>query len=180
MIKQLSEADFRVVVSRQLTVYRLLHIGLLSGVVALAGFEYVISRADLPPSIPMPRPVELMQGMSYIHAFVATAMYLLAGFMPNLGLPGSFLNPPPDLPALTPETLFARLRLIRLVQLIAMEMVAIVGLLVCIVGTKAGVMHTHPIFWLNLASSIVFVGFVYRGFPTEEKLIRHFNQLRAS
>lgn len=65
---------------------------------------------------------------------------------------------------------FASLQRALIIRLALMESVALFGLVVCLIALAIGVLAEEPLYWLNLASAAVFVGFLAATFPTVERL----------
>ncbi len=57
-----------------------------------------------------------------------------------------------------------------------LEAPALFGIVVCLVGSLNGQLHAEPIYWLNLASTVVLVLFVALSFPSRERLVDLFRR----
>jgi len=57
-----------------------------------------------------------------------------------------------------------------IIRLALMESVALFGLVVCLIALETGALAEEPLYWLNLASGAVFVGFLAATFPTSDRL----------
>jgi len=74
------------------------------------------------------------------------------------------------------HTFWNRLRVAHIFRLALFESVAVFGLVVCTLAAFNGVLQAHPIYWLNLFSSLLFMVFLVNHFPTPEKLERFFRE----
>ena len=74
------------------------------------------------------------------------------------------------LPLERPNAAVPRLHKALIVRLTMMESVALFGLTVCLIANSTGMLKTEPLYWLNLTTGAVFMGFVSATFPTAERL----------
>ena len=68
------------------------------------------------------------------------------------------------------EAILTRIRTAEIVRLAMFEGAALFGLVACVIGTTSGAMAAQPIYWGNLFSTFVMLGFVALAFPTQDRL----------
>lgn len=69
-----------------------------------------------------------------------------------------------------PRVALGRVRASYIIRLIVLEGAAMFGLTVCLVGVVRGVMVEHPVYWLNVASSLVLLAASVLAFPSRERV----------
>jgi hypothetical protein len=68
------------------------------------------------------------------------------------------------------EEMLNVLRLASVIRLTVVEGVAFFGLVLIFIAAQAGVLHQYPIYWLNLFSMVILFVFVFRDFPTRQRI----------
>ncbi|MGB2957494.1 MAG: hypothetical protein WBG01_08585 [Bacteroidota bacterium] len=68
------------------------------------------------------------------------------------------------------EELLNVLRLASVIRLTVVEGVAFFGLVLVFIAAQAGVLHQYPIYWLNLFSTVILFVFIFRDFPTRQRI----------
>jgi len=112
--------------------------------------------------------------LSIVHFMFAMGVY---GFVPMLfrrmstarSSQGEAHENPP-LPGESSNAALPRLHKALIVRLAMMESVALFGLTVCLIAITTGMLKSEPLYWLNLTTGAVLVGFLAATFPTTERL----------
>ena len=68
------------------------------------------------------------------------------------------------------EQLLNVLRLASVIRLTVVEGVAFFGLVLLFIAGQAGVLHQYPIYWLNFFSTVILFVFIFRDFPTRQRI----------
>ncbi|WP_456426373.1 hypothetical protein [Rhodocaloribacter sp.] len=111
--------------------------------------------------------VSLVRFLTLAHVLTAATVYLFAG---PLVYRKVLEKEAPDAGAQGGEEVLKRIRTAEIVRLALFEGVAMLGLFACLMGAIFGVFREAPVYWLNLLSSFVLLGFVGRNFPTADRL----------
>lgn len=111
--------------------------------------------------------VSLVRLLSLVHVLTAATVYLFAG---PLVYRKVLEKEAPDAGAQGEQEVLKRIRTAEIVRLALFEGVAMLGLFACLMGAIFGVFREAPVYWLNLLSSFVLLGFVGRNFPTAARL----------
>jgi len=109
----------------------------------------------------------VVQLLTLVHVFTAATVYLFAGplvYRKVLGTEASGEGSGEG------GDVLRRIRTAEIVRLALIEGVAMVGLVACLLGVLFGVLREAPVYWLNLFSTFVLLGFVGRNLPTAERL----------
>jgi len=68
------------------------------------------------------------------------------------------------------EELLNVLRLASVIRLTVVEGVAFFGLVLLFIAAQAGVLYQYPVYWLNLFSTVILFVFVFRDFPSRQRI----------
>ncbi|WP_457651357.1 hypothetical protein [Rhodocaloribacter sp.] len=109
----------------------------------------------------------LVRFLTLAHVLVAATVYLFAG---ALAYRKVLETEAPDAGANAGEEALKRIRTAEIVRLALFEGTAMLGLVTCLVSAIFGVLREAPVYWLNLFSTFVLLGFVGRNFPTADRL----------
>ena len=73
-----------------------------------------------------------------------------------------------------------QIRSAEIVRMAMYEGVAMLGLVTCLIAITNGVLYDHPIYWLNLVTSLAMVGFAALNFPNSDRLEQTFREYIAA
>ncbi len=109
-------------------------------------------------------------GLSIAHVLTAMGIYGILPFLSRrIGGPDSEGVHSREHPGTLGES-FNRFQRAYIVRLAMMEAVALFGLIVCFVALSQGTLQHQPLYWLNAASSAIFVGFLAATFPSDTRV----------
>jgi hypothetical protein len=131
-------------------------------------FAGIVLYLDFTEESKEPVDEQLLIMLSIVHGVVAAVSWIAFRFIPNA------LLRPIARGSLDDEARWeqglSRLRVVEFVRLIALDVPALLGLVVCLLGVLGGLMATQPLFWLNGLSALVIVLYVRLTSPTEERI----------
>lgn len=161
-----------------LRVTRLLHGAIMTGPLLFLLVVLAMSFSRTGGLPPRPSDFDLLNILSAAHGVLFLAAVGLAQFLPGL------LFAPDrggeDAEPVTAETLAARCvaqqRIANLARLIPLEGTSLFGLVVCFVGVMSRAIQVESWYWLNAASTGLFLSYAWSFFPTRENLVDWFDQ----
>jgi hypothetical protein len=149
-------------------------IALLS-VVVLLMYNLVDIQADAPPP-----DTSVIQTMSLIQLVLACVLVFTAKIVYDMqfrperlrrvlvqGLPNSQRQMVHLAP---PQLCIALIRAAMIIRLAMYEGIALFGLVICLLAVVEGVMQAYPLYWLNVLSSLLVVGYIVLTFPNAQRI----------
>ena len=114
--------------------------------------------------------------LTYIHLAFAVCSLTLApllfarrlGRQDSASAPGSGMQDP----ALISSQDLARLRSAVILRLALWEWPALFGLVVLLLAAYRGALASHPLYWINVLSALIFIALAVMTFPTRDRISR--------
>ena len=75
--------------------------------------------------------------------------------------------------------LFGAFRTSHIIRLALFEGAAFLGLVVCFVAAKSGVLQANAFYWVNITSAIVMIAMIAIYFPSRESILNEFRQFSS-
>lgn len=173
--KKLSFLDFQGALTKQnVLVVQIIYVALALGVILLASVVVVIYSLGL--NMPEESNAEVIKILSLLHIILVVISYALSNYLYNSHFSDNWFSKilEKNIQSQSKKNLAERyLAIIRsalITRLAILEGLALFGVTICLLAVLQGVVQEYPIYWLNLISSLVFVLFVRRNFPTREKI----------
>ena len=153
--------------SGELRALQILQIALMSGVSLFAAVVVALSVVARPGLTGDALPAATLRTLSIVHVALAAFAWgldpLLQSLMLRQGAPGPTLGP------------LAALRQATLTRLALLEAPAILGLVICLLAQRGGVIAAQPLYWLNALSAVAFVAYGALSFPTQARVEERLN-----
>jgi hypothetical protein len=153
---------------------QIVSIAMMTAVTGSLVVAVVIASAAAP--LPVQHESEtLLNFLSLIHAVSACLCYWLGGVLYARALRPRTDEPEPA----DPDVLLGRLRVATVLRLAVVELPAFLGLVICVIAGIRGLLGHEPAYWLNLASTVFFLGFAVLTFPSRTRIEYHLSKLTS-
>ncbi len=128
---------------------------------------------------PADNPEGLMQAMTLVHFALLAVLLVLSAMLFNAQFSDARLRSGVNLTLndakgrpLTDNgsRCLALMRTAMILRLAMLEGPALFGLVICLLGAMNGFLHTHPLYWVNAASALYFIGYVVQTFPNRQRM----------
>ncbi len=164
MPKPTREAFRAVLGAPEVRALQIIYLAIAGGVVLFAVVVAALYWWEAEAVTPKASQISLVQLLSFAHVLVAATVYLFAGaFIYRRMLTAGSEDE-------TAEAILGKIRTAEVVRLALYEGVAMLGLVTCLLGVLFGVLRQMPVYWLNLFSTFVLLGFVASNIPTAERI----------
>jgi len=164
--RSVSEADFqRVLTPENIRIFQVIFAAIGSGVLLFA--VVVIFLGMMSTAEAAAADLSLVRTLTFVHVLLLL-MVIPAGRLLYARMLAQ------DGPPITANQCMTRIRTAEIVRLALLEGVALLGLVVCLIGGLNGVLAAHPLYWLNIISSIVLLAFVSQNLPNADRLNQTF------
>jgi hypothetical protein len=175
-----SSADFQAILTpEQIRVSQIVQAALALGVVFFGVVVVYLYTAIAPgPADEAPTALQTVQILSFGHAGLAIVLYVTVPMLENIVFSAKRFE---TIRARSnaPSPADACLELIRtasIIRLALYEAVAFFGLVVCILAATTQVLHTYPIYWLNMSTAVFLVVYSLTTFPNRDRLLTVFHR----
>jgi hypothetical protein len=175
--ERVSLDDFRRVATPEaVRVLQLIHLAFLGTVSMLTFGVVLVHYMYAPEAAADAEAVGLIRMLSLGVLMMATAIYgTVMHLYPRILLRARPADAAPATPASDPATWFlVRIRTAEILRLALLEAPALFGLVVCVLAAFNGVLHAHPVYWLNALPAVVLIAYATLNFPTLDRLVDRF------
>ncbi len=172
--KEVSLEDFRAVLTPEnVTPFMIIYISIATGTILFAALIGFLHISQIPPTATA-GDSDFLNTLSVVHFVLAIVIYLATNLIYNRYLKGERIwgrvEQKPSAEWNPVEIYLKAIREATIIRLALFEGVAMFGLVICLLGVMNGVLQKHPIYWLNLLSTVVLLLFVGLTFPRKEYL----------
>jgi hypothetical protein len=154
-------------------------VGMGVGVFLLIVIGMYVNGLPAAEAAPADNPEGLMQVMTVVHFALLAVLLVLSAMLFNAQFSDARLRSGVNLTLndakgrpLTDNgsRCLALMRTAMILRLAMLEGPALFGLVVCLLGAINGFLHTHPLYWVNAASALYFIGYVVQTFPNRQRM----------